>query len=98
MVGAINNSMKKTRMHITAGASGSYPGPMGAPRTTDDFREKFNIQNILGNIISPKTRDKMEEEMKDEKKKSVFGNEELPIAAMIIGGMVIWLAVRWLRK
>lgn len=99
------SQMGKLSMPVTTGASGSYYGPRGKPETTGDWRESYNIQNMLRKVVWPKPyQDDPEDRQgygnKDERNQDIEQGKRVAsqalfgIILLLGGGYIVWRMVR----
>lgn len=90
-----NGQLKATR--FLPGES-PYESPYGKPQNTGDFREKYNIQNMLQRVIWPKPYQNEPEERKKGRDIEQQDNQDIEqfaktggmIVFLIIGGIIAW--------
>lgn len=101
----MQSQMKKRNLTITQGEPGSYSGPRGIPQTAKDGSGKWNIQNMLRNVITwtPNYQENEERQQYAEKEereddieqgKRQTKNKISMALILIAGGYIVWRAVR----
>ena len=92
---------RRLNMQPTRGASDSDPGPKGRPRTTGDFREKYNIQNLLTRALLPPGEKEWHDKQRDNRERG--GNDAKQddntieliqnyamLFAVVVGGILVY--------